>query len=280
MPFKNLGKMRSFQRVPVRAVAILFISCVGCAKAANVLLIDDSYGQPVQAAWTSALSSLGHNVAVESIPNGGNPTVNLASYDLVIWTVGDRAYNNLTVGNWSTMTQYVSSGGKLIYAGGHSVYEEFLVGHAAIESFFGVTNTLHNMPMWGSNTTIVGTGNSPTFGTASYTIPASWTGGQYQNMFSGFGVSSATALVNQPILNGGSLGPYVVAQNSANSAQLWGLDLNHIAPADRQVFLSNAIQSLAIPEPSALVVSSVGLVMILARRKRIKQPALHARDVA
>ncbi len=236
----------------------------------NVLLIDDSEGLAIQSAWTNSLTNLSHSVTVETLATNGNPTSNLTQYDLVIWSVGDRAYENLTTLNWSTMTQYVNDGGKLIYAGGHSVYQENLVGHPTIESFFGVTNTAGNMPMWGTNTSITGTSASTAFGTESYQIVQDWTGGEYGDMFSGFGVSTGTALVNQPIVTNGAPGPYVVAQNASGSAQLWGLDINHIAASDRDIFLQNSLEALAIPEPSmlGLYLGVVALATIAQRRKQ------------
>lgn len=236
----------------------------------NVLLVDDSEGQSIQTAWTSAITDLGHSATVETLGTNANTTSNLNQYDLVIWSVGDRAYENLTAQNWSTMTQYANGGGKLIYAGGHSVYDEDIVGHTAIESFFGVTNTRFNMPMWGTNTAITGTSTSTPFGTATYQIVQDWAGGQYGDMFSGFGVSTGTALVNQPIVTNGAPGPYVVAQNSSGSAQLWGLDLNHINAADREIFLQRSFESLAvIPEPSAtgILLGIITLLTVSQRRK-------------
>ena len=264
--------MKLLTRVPgLPGVFLILLAPLACtSQAANVLFIDDSRGQSIQSAWITTLNGLGHSVTTEAIPAAGNPTVSLSGFDVVIWSVGDRAYENLTVANWSTMTQYVNGGGKLVYAGGHSVYEEYTVGHAAIENFFGVSGTFHNMPMWGANTSISGSGGSSPFGTSSFAIVQSWSGGEYGNMFSGFGVSNGTALVNQPIVTNGAPGPYVVAQNSAANAQIWGLDLNHIAEPDREAFLGYALQAIAIPEPSCAVLMSLTTLGLLGVRRRIQ----------
>lgn len=267
----NLAVMWPLRGVRCSALVMVLVALgafSGNANAVNVLLVDDSEGQPVQLAWVTTLESLGHSVVVEAVTLDGNPSANFSDYDLVIWTVGDRAYGNLTSSNWAKITSYADQGGKILYAGGHSVFEEFLVGHAAIEAFFGVTNTHLNMPMWGANTTISGTGESPVFGTAAYSIVQDWAGGEWGDMFSGFGVSTATPIINQPTVINGAPGPYIVAQNSAGTAQLWGLDLNHIVPADREEFLGKAMTNLAVPEPTSAILIGLGLGALLLRRKR------------
>lgn len=247
-------------------LAVTLAALIANAGAATILLVDDSRGLPVQDAWTETLGNLGHSVTVEVIDHNSNVTSDLSSYDLVIWTVGDHAYDNLSTDNWTSMTDYVSSGGKLIYAGGHSVYQENNVGHAAIETFFGVSSTAGNMPMWNSSTTVTGTGNSPSFGTTTYDLQI-WSGGEYDNMASAFDVSTATGLVNQPASNSGSAGPFVVAHNPTNGTQLWGIDLNQIAPDDREAFMAASLSSHAIPEPSSAALC-FGAALAVFRRRR------------
>jgi hypothetical protein len=245
---------------------LLLIAWTGSGNAALILLVDDSEGQAVQVAWAQALADLGHTTTIEGLSEYGNSLQNFDLYDAVIWTVGDRAYDNITGANWAKMTNYANSGGKLIYAGGHSVYVENLVGNTAIESFFGISSTYQNMPEFGSATTVTGTGNSSYFGTTTYTV-GPWAGGQYGGMFSGFNTTTGVGLLNDPPFTG--TGPYVVAESPSGNAQIWGLDLNHVVSYQRSAFLGAALDELfsqpasAVPEPTTALLWLVGGVVIL-----------------
>ncbi len=253
------------------ALSLAAFAALGTATthATSVLLIDDSRGLSVQGAWTTSLSNLGLSYSVETISPSGNASTDLSLFDTVIWTVGDQAYQNLTSANWATMTSYVSGGGSLIYAGGHSVYEENNVGHAAIESFFGVSNTRYNMPSIPASTTASGTGNSATFGTTTYGINH-WSGGYYNGtMMSGFNTSTGIGLVGLPVGSGG--GPFIVATNAVGNAQLWGLDLNQVASADRDAFLGASLgllPSSAVPDASTTMTLLAGSFLGLAFLRR------------
>lgn len=240
------------------------------SHAASILLVDDSRGLPVQDAWVETLTNLGHSITVEAILSTGNVTSDMSSFDLVIWTVGDQAYDNLSTANWDSMTAHVAQGGKLLYVGGHSVYEETVVGYEDIEALFGVSATHHNMPEWNGPTTVSGTGNSAEFGTSTYGVQ-SWAGGEYSNMGSAFDVTTAIPLVNQPDLNRNSPGPYTVAHNAANNTQLWGIDLNQIVPEHRSAFLSAALAVhgiASVPEPSSVLLIAGAGLLALGRRRR------------
>ena len=255
-------------------VASFALTVSGLANAGMILIVDDSEGQSIQTAWTDTLSAIGHSYAVEALGVNGNSVSDWSIYDAVIWSVGDRAYENLTTANWSTITNYASGGGNFLYAGGHNVYDEDLVGHSTLESFFGITNTRYNMPMWGSNTSMSGTGLSANIGTDSFDIVVDWTGGEWGNMFSGFGTSSATGTIFMPTVTNGAPGPYVGAVN--NNVGIWGFDINHIANSqDRISILDGTLNDLGVtvaevPEPSTLAILALGL-MGLASRKFKKQ---------
>ncbi|HEY4635330.1 MAG TPA: tandem-95 repeat protein, partial [Rhodospirillales bacterium] len=90
----------------------------------NILFVDDDGGLTGESIWLTALNAAGYTVDYEAISVNGNPVNGLSGYDAVIWSVGDRAYTNLTGQNVTTLQGYLNGGGKLLYAGGHSLYEE------------------------------------------------------------------------------------------------------------------------------------------------------------
>jgi hypothetical protein len=238
---------------------------------ASILFIDDDAGTPAQTTWLSTLSSLGYTPTVETLSPGGNPINSLSAYDLVIWSVGDTAYGNLTSANVSTLTSYLNAGGNLLYAGGHNVYEEFAAS-SFISSYLGLTGYTYNMPTFYGPTVMNGAGH-PVTGSNTYNV-APFAPLTYDNMFSGFGVTSALPMLYSPV--GAGDGPFAAAVNvtSTFKAMTWGFDLGHLtSESQRQQLLGSSLNYLGassqqVPEPGSLILLGLGAVSALGLRRR------------
>lgn len=258
-------------RILFVAVAILGMNT---AHAGQVLFVDDDEGQN-SSLWFNAMNTLGISYDVETLGVDGNPGSNFGAYDQVIWSIGDRAYTNLTGANVSKMTSYLDNGGRLLYTGGHNLYNEPNAGGLA-SSYLGVSAWSGNMPTFGT-TTMSGTGHAIT-GSNVYSV-APWSGGQWGNMMTGFNVTTATALINKPVGTGG--GPYVAAINeltSGGTAVTWGFDLGHMTNnAQRLQLLGDTLgYTASVPAPASITLFGLGLMGLAWMRRR--QVSVHDRQ--
>jgi hypothetical protein len=113
----------------------------------RLLLVDDDEGLAGTVAWSDTLEALGLPYDVDVVPPGGDPAFPLENYRVVIWSVGDRAYDNLMPGNIGLLVPYLANGGRLLYAGGHSVYSEFQIGAGEfIDTYLGLAGYTNHMP--------------------------------------------------------------------------------------------------------------------------------------
>jgi PEP-CTERM motif len=243
------------------------------AHAAAILFVDDDKGQTGNAAWLSALSTLGHNVTYEAISADGQPVSNLSAYDAVVWSNGDAAYTNLTAANVSLLTAYLNGGGRLMYGGGHSLYDESPSAQFA-QNYLGVSSYQYNMPMFNScSGAATATGS---MGPLSMTCSAT---GQYSNMLTAFAVTGANA--SELLALGTGFNNYntnsdaIAALNVGNGyrALTLGFDINHVAQADRARFVGSAMNSLLgnqVPEPAtmSLLALTFGALVATQRRRR------------
>ncbi len=222
---------------------------VEISPAPRVLFIDDDYGLGGETTWLATLDELGYEADYVSISQYGNVTTDLSQYDVVIWSVGDRAYDNLTSANIATLEAYLDGGGSVLYAGGHSVYQEFEAA-SFIQNYLGVGDYLYNMPMFSN-------GSQPivaTDGEDNVSLRV-WAGGQYDNMLSAFNVTAPTArtlleLVPGNYSSGGGQGANdIVSINDTGvfRAALWGFDLNHLDAANRAQVLLATLEALTAP---------------------------------
>lgn len=247
------------------------------AQGASILFIDDDRGQVGQSAWLSTLAALGHGVSYEAIASNGQPVSSLSGYDAVIWSVGDAAYSNLTSTNVSTLTSYLNGGGRLLYAGGHNVYEEnFAQGF--IQTYLGLGSYQYDMPSFGS----CGSTASATGSLGSFTLNCMSTG-SYNTMMSGFNAVLPTAadllVLNTPniMFHGGASGTAIAAINVADGyrAATWGFDLNHVASFDQAAVLSNTLDLLlepaaGVPGPGTFGLTALALLGLVVGRRRQK----------
>ena len=204
----------------------------------SVLFVDDDRGLNGQGTWLNTLDNLGHNVTYEAISSNGNPSNIMSDYDLVLWSIGDQAYTNLTSQNVSTLQSYLDAGGNLLYAGGHNLYDEPNAGSFAT-NYLGVSNYHYNMPsVSGSSTANTAIGN---------VTLNSWGGGYYGGtMISAFRAAAATSLGE---LNGwNSYQNDIVAVNSNGTftAATWGFDINQLGTSYRSDLLEATFDAMDI----------------------------------
>ena len=215
----------------------------------RALFIDDSEGLAQGVAWTDAMTTLGVDYDVEVLPVGGDPVSPLSDYRVIIWSVGDRPYDNLTSTNVATLSTYLDGGGRLLYSGGHSVYSETQPGVSVfIDTYLGLANYNGNMPTFvdiALPAYAIGTGH-PSVGSDTYTLWY-WPGGYYGNMFSGFDLASATGLLDHQPTNLSPSAGYIGAANQTPNyrAITWGFDLNHVDPSQQLQLLGQTLVYLA-----------------------------------
>lgn len=219
----------------------------------SILFIDDDEGQNAEIAWLAVLDNNNIPYDYEELAVDGHPSSNLDDYDLVIWSTGDRAYQNLTTQNVNGLEIYLDGGGRLLYAGGHAVYQEnFAVDF--VNNYLGLSNWQSNMPMLQDNSSpafIDGTGHA-IYGTDIYTLQ-NWTGGEWGNMFSGFevGVATATGVLQHRSTNLSRSGPseYLGLLNDTGVFRtlILGFDLNHIHPDQREDLLMDTVDHMLAP---------------------------------
>ena len=223
----------------------------------SVLFVDDDEQQAAEEGWLDALSSaLSLMPSVETLAVDGDPTVPLASYDIVIWSIGDRAHDNLTAENVATLTAYLDGGGKLLYAGGHCLYGEVAATAEFTPTYLGLTNESNNMPTFLDRALPMladGTGHQVT-GKTLYSLQY-WPGGEWGDMLSAFSPNLPTTevllkhRVDNMNANGSTDFPneYIAAVNvtSGFKAMTWGFDINHVDPAERDQLLRDSLLYLA-----------------------------------
>ncbi|RYY25477.1 MAG: tandem-95 repeat protein [Sphingomonadales bacterium] len=212
----------------------------------RILLVDDDRGLAGTSTWQSTLTSLGYTFTTEVIASEGNPTANLANYDIVIWSNGDRAYSNLTAQNVSTLTAYLNGGGNLLYAGGHSVYDE-TSAQSFIQNQLGLTFYQYNMPTFSNRAAPI----YATDATGAQIQLNVWAGGEYDDMFSGFQAGAATARALLELNPGNWSGDAahndiaVINDKGTYRAATWGFDLNHVDAAQRGAVLDATLKALS-----------------------------------
>ena len=206
----------------------------------KVLFIDDDRGLSGEGTWLNLLQALGHDVTREVIAANGNPASDLSQYDLVIWSNGDQAYDNLTAQNVTTLSNYLNDGGRLLYGGGHSVYSENFIASFAAQ-YLGISAYHNNMPFIAANGTATGSDGT------SYTL-VDWAGGYHNGtMISAFNALTAQSLLT---LNGWntSMDDIAAVYTGLNfAAATWGFDINQLSAAQRLEFLEKTLEALNIP---------------------------------
>ena len=207
----------------------------------SILFVDDSNDRSWKSLWFSSLDANGYDYDQTTIGVNNNPSQDLNNYDLVIWSVGDRANTNLTSQNVSTLTSYLQQGGKLLYAGGHSVYSEPNISSFASQ-YLGISNYQSNMPTISANL------NSAVGPDGSYTLN-SYPGGTYGGtMLSAFNASGSTSTMLMEIPNW-SVYNYSNDIASINDpgtfvAATWGFDLAQLAAQQRDDFLGYTLEEM------------------------------------
>jgi hypothetical protein len=232
------------------------VKSINLAGSFHALVVDDDEGLTGTGTWTGTLDSLGVPYDVDVVPTDGDPVLPLGDYRVVIWSNGDRAYDNLMPNNVALLSAYLDNGGRLLLAGGHCVYSELQPGASTfIDTYLGLLNYNFDMPTFLNSALPAYTTGSghPAVGTTTYTLQF-WPGGEYGNMFSGFyvGLPTATGLLDhQPgnLNNSGAPdfnGFLAVANNTGTYKTVtWGFDLNHVSPPMQQELLGRTLAFLA-----------------------------------
>ncbi|WP_412973251.1 PEP-CTERM sorting domain-containing protein [Glaciecola sp. MF2-115] len=250
----------------IKSLVLSFSLAVsGFASAGMILFVDDTNGKGTSSTWLNSLDNLGYSYDFEVIGVNGNPLSVLDNYDAVIWSIGDRAYQNLTSQNVSTLSSYLNAGGNLLYAGGHSVYQEAFAS-SFISTYLGLTNYHSNMPYFNNNSVSTGTGHSITNSNIFdlQVMPGPTTHGG--TMMSAFNVSTAESMMTSP-----AGGPFIAAVNETEiySAMTWGFDLNMLAQqAEREQLLGDSLAYMItpVPEPSTVAVFALALFGLAFRK--------------
>jgi len=211
----------------------------GTNGVSSVLFVDDDRGLNGQGTWLSHLSSQGYNVDYEAISSNGNPLSNLGNYDMVIWSVGDQAYSNLTSQNVGTLSTYLNGGGNLLYAGGHNLYSEGAAS-SFIQSYLGLSDFNSNMPY---------TGSSAATGVTGATSFQNWSGGYYGGtMMSAFNASASTATSLMHLNSWYRSGDMVAINDTGNyKAGTWGFDINQLGSAYQADVLAATMEQFGVP---------------------------------
>lgn len=213
----------------------------------SVLFIDDSgnRSQNWKNAWFGALSQNGYTYDQETMLSyNGNPSSNLNDYDLVIWSVSDRAYTNLTPTNINTMINYLDQGGRLLYAGGHSVYSEPYLNHGGFASqYLGITDYQNNMPTISNTNAGWHIASGPD---GNYTLspePGAYYGGTMTSAFGTYGTAVSlmqldnwTVRANNDIVVVNDTGDFV--------SSTWGFDMAQLDATYRTDFLGYTLDEM------------------------------------
>lgn len=224
----------------------------------TILFLDDDGGINTDATWLATLRSLGYAPEYEAVAANGNPVSALSSFDVVIWSVGDRAYTNLTPQNVATLKSYLDGGGNLLYAGGHNLYEE-PQAFGFIADYLGLSNYTYNMPSAAQDAHLHTAGPGGTYTISDFSDQpglTSWYGG---TMSSAFATASPSTLPMMEITGAGAhaghvgSGSYDATHNdnaainygAAFRAATWGFDLNQLDAPYRAGFLDATVQLLA-----------------------------------
>lgn len=220
----------------------------------HILFVDDDGGVTSNVTWTNTLQSLGYTFDVQTLALNGNPA-NLQNYDMVIWSVSDRAYSNLTAQNVNTLISYLNGGGDLIYAGGHNLYDEPAAA-LLIQHYLGLSNYQYNMPSVSAEAHLHASGPGGSYTLSDFSDNPGFTSVYGGTMMSAFNVAKPTASVLMEITSGGAHAGHsgsayfdaanndVAAINDGGTyrAATLGFDLNQLDPQYRSAFLDQVIQ--------------------------------------
>jgi hypothetical protein len=228
-------------------------TCVS-GRCASVLFIDDDGGANNDAQWRATLDSLGIAYASETLSVDGQPTTSLTPFKTVIWSIGDRAYTNLTAANASALAAYLDAGGGLVYGGGHALYSEPQAA-AFVASYLGVKNYNANMPSFASSgSPAYADGTGGVFGTTAYTL-RTFSGGTYGgSMLSAFApnVPTATGQLKHRVTNLSLSGSVdystelvgVLNKTGVYRALTIGIDIHHVDSTPRATFVTALINAV------------------------------------
>ena len=213
----------------------------------SVLFVDDSGNRSLgwKNAWFDALNQNGYSYDEEILYSyNDSPSPNLlANYDLVIWSVSDRAYTNLTPTNVNTMINYLNQDGRLLYAGGHNVYSEPHLNQGGFASqYLGITDYQSNMPTISNTNQGWHIASGPD---GNYTLssePGAYYGG---TMTSAFGTNGSSVSLMQ-LDNWTSRNNDVVVLNDTGNyvTSTWGFDMAQLDAAYRTDFLGYTLDEM------------------------------------
>ncbi|MCC6524056.1 MAG: hypothetical protein IT373_15455, partial [Polyangiaceae bacterium] len=208
----------------------------------RVLFVDDDEGLSVEGEWLAAMASaLGLTPDVETLGVDAQTLTPLAGYGVVVWSIGDRWDSNLTAANVADLTAYLDGGGRLLYAGGHCLYNEPPATAVFAPTYLGLTNFQFNMPTianGGAPAFADGTGH-PVTSAGAYTLQL-LAGGSAPDMWSAFTPNLASVEVmlkhraDNVTPNGSTdfANEYLATVNvtAVYRAMTWGFDIGHLAP--------------------------------------------------